>query len=49
MKDEEGKSSLPDAYGRGIRTERTMHAIYQGPKVRKINDVTFFGKNPDSH
>lgn len=29
--------------------ERTLYTLLRGPKVDKIDDVTFFGKNPDSH
>jgi aspartyl/asparaginyl-tRNA synthetase len=49
MKDESGKSTFPDTYGGGIGVERTLYTLLRGPKVDKIDDVTFFGKNPDSH
>jgi len=49
MKDDTGKSTFPDTYGGGIGIERTLYALCRGPKVDKIDDVTFFGKNPDSH
>jgi aspartyl/asparaginyl-tRNA synthetase len=49
MKDDTGKSTFPDTYGGGIGIERTLYALSRGPKVEKIDDVTFFGKNPDSH
>jgi len=29
--------------------ERTLYAILRGEKISKIDDITFFGKNPDSH
>ncbi|MBW2001143.1 MAG: hypothetical protein JRI30_01335, partial [Deltaproteobacteria bacterium] len=49
MKDATGRSTFPDTYGGGIGIERTLYALSRGPKVDKIDDVTFFGKNPDSH
>jgi aspartyl/asparaginyl-tRNA synthetase len=49
MKDGAGKPLFPDTYGGGIGIERTLYALLRGPKVKKIDDVTFFGKNPDSH
>ena len=49
MKDGEGKQLFPDTYGGGLGIERTLYALLRGPKVDKIDDVTFFGKNPDSH
>ena len=49
MKDGKGRSAFPDTYGGGIGIERTLYALCRGPKVDKIDDVTFFGKNPDSH
>lgn len=49
MKDDEGRSTFPDTFGGGIGIERTIYSLCRGPKVEKIDDVTFFGKNPDSH
>ena len=49
IKDATGRSTFPDTYGGGIGIERTLYALSRGPKVDKIDDVTFFGKNPDSH
>lgn len=49
MKDQAGKPTFPDTYGGGIGVERTLYTLLRGPKVDKIDDVTFFGKNPDSH
>ena len=49
MKDDKGRSTFPDTYGGGIGIERTLYALLRGPKIDKIDDVTFFGKNPDSH
>lgn len=49
MKDEDGNNIFPDTMGGGIGIERTLYAILRGEKIKKIDDVTFFGKNPDSH
>jgi len=49
MKDDKGRSTFPDTFGGGIGIERTLYSLCRGPKVEKIDDVTFFGKNPDSH
>jgi len=49
MKDDKERPTFPDTYGGGIGIERTLYALLRGPKVDKIDDVTFFGKNPDSH
>ena len=49
MKDEKGNALFPSTMGGGIGIERTLYAILRGEKVTKIDDVTFFGKNPDSH
>jgi aspartyl/asparaginyl-tRNA synthetase len=49
QKDEKGKPIFPDTFGGGIGVERTLFALTKGKSVEKIDDVTFFGKNPDSH
>jgi len=49
MKDGAGKPLFPETYGGGIGIERTLYTLLRGPQVKKIDDVTFFGKNPDSH
>jgi len=49
MKDKNGNPTFPETYGGGVGIERTLYALLRGPKVDKIDDVTFFGKNPDSH
>jgi len=49
MKDKKGVSIFPDTMGGGIGVERTLYSILRGKSVSKIDDVTFFGKNPDSH
>ena len=49
MMDNQGHPSFPDTFGGGIGVERILFAICRGPKVEKIDDITCFGKNPDSH
>ena len=48
-KDEQGRSVFPETYGGGIGVERTLYAICRGPGLHKVDDITCFGKNPDSH
>jgi aspartyl/asparaginyl-tRNA synthetase len=49
MKKEDGSPLFPETMGGGIGIERTLYTILQGEKIKKIDDITFFGKNPDSH
>jgi aspartyl/asparaginyl-tRNA synthetase len=49
MKDAAGKSIFPDTMGGGIGIERSLYTLLCGENIKKIDDVTFFGKNPDSH
>jgi aspartyl/asparaginyl-tRNA synthetase len=48
-KDAQGLSTFPETMGGGIGVERTLYAISRGPVLEKIDDITCFGKNPDSH
>jgi aspartyl/asparaginyl-tRNA synthetase len=48
-KDPDGRPTFPETVGGGIGVERTLYAICRGPKLDKIDGITFFGKNPDSH
>jgi aspartyl/asparaginyl-tRNA synthetase len=48
-KDKNGLPAFPDTYGGGIGVERTLYAICRGSMLDKIDDITCFGKNPDSH
>jgi aspartyl/asparaginyl-tRNA synthetase len=48
-KDPDGRPTFPETLGGGIGVERTLYALCRGPKLEKIDDITFFGKNPDSH
>lgn len=49
MKDKDGKPHFPETFGGGIGVERTLYALLRGPKIDKIDDLTCFGKNPDSY
>jgi aspartyl/asparaginyl-tRNA synthetase len=49
MKDESGRPLFPDTMGGGIGVERALFALLRGRKIEKVDDITFFGKNPDSH
>ncbi len=49
QKNENGESVFPDTFGGGVGIERTLFALTKGKYVKKVDDVTFFGKNPDSH
>jgi aspartyl/asparaginyl-tRNA synthetase len=49
MKDASGKPYFPDTFGAGIGVERSLYAMLKGPVIEKIDDVTCFGKNPDSY
>lgn len=48
-KNADGSNFFPETFGGGIGVERTLYAICRGPVIKKIEDLTFFGKNPDSH
>ena len=49
QKDKKGKPYFPETFGGGIGIERTLFALCKGKKIKKVEDVTLFGKNPDSH
>lgn len=49
QKDAAGEAIFPDTFGGGIGIERTLSALLRGDKIKKIDDVALFGKNPDSH
>ena len=48
-KDDKGRQTFPETFGGGIGIERALYAISRGPVLDKIDDITCFGKNPDSH
>jgi aspartyl/asparaginyl-tRNA synthetase len=49
MKDAQGHPFFPDTMGGGIGLERALYALLRGTRIKKVDDITFFGKNPDSH
>ena len=49
LKDPQGEALFPDTFGGGIGIERALFTLCKGKSVTKVEDVTFFGKNPDSH
>jgi hypothetical protein len=49
QRDEGGTSLFPETYGGGIGVERALFAMTRSAKLTKIDDLTCFGKNPDSH
>ncbi len=49
QKDRKENQLFPDTFGGGIGIERTLFALTKGKFVKKVDDITFFGKNPDSH
>ena len=48
QKDENGISLFPDTFGGGIGVERTLLALLNGETIKTVDELTFFGKNPDS-
>ncbi len=49
MKKDDGTPVFPSTMGGGLGVERFLFATLRGDNIQKIDDVTFFGKNPDSH
>lgn len=49
MKKDDGTPVFPSTMGGGLGVERFLFATLRSDKITKIDDVTFFGKNPDSH
>jgi hypothetical protein len=49
QKDRYGKQLFPETFGGGIGIEPALFALLQDEKNAKVDDVTLFGKNPDSH
>ena len=48
LRDEEGLPLFPETAGGGLGIERCLFALLNGPRLLRIEDVTLFGKNPDS-
>jgi aspartyl/asparaginyl-tRNA synthetase len=49
MLNKKGQAYFPDTFGAGIGIERSLYALLKGDKIEKIDDVTCFGKNPDTY
>ena len=49
QKDEHGKALFPETFGGGLGVERCLFALCLGDKIRQVDQVTLFGKNPDSY
>jgi hypothetical protein len=49
QKDEEGRSLFPETFGGGLGVERCLFALCLGEKIRQVDQITLFGKNPDSY
>ncbi len=47
-RDAQGRPTFPETFGGGIGIERLLWTLLRGPFIQNIEDVTFFGKNPDS-
>lgn len=43
-----GEAAFPQTFGGGLGIERSLFALLQGPVIRTIDQVTYFGKNPDA-
>jgi len=48
LRDGDGLPLFPETAGGGLGIERCLFALLNGPAVRRIEDATLFGKNPDS-
>lgn len=48
MSDAEGRPLFPETAGGGLGIERVLFALLKGPHISRIEEVTLFGKNPDS-
>jgi aspartyl/asparaginyl-tRNA synthetase len=44
----QGEPLFPETAGGGLGIERCLFALLNGPSIRRIEELTFFGKNPDS-
>jgi len=49
MLNKKGQAYFPDTFGAGIGIERSLYALLKGETIEKIDDVTCFGKNPDTY
>jgi aspartyl/asparaginyl-tRNA synthetase len=49
QKDDDGRSLFPETFGGGLGVERCLFALCLGDKIRQVDQITLFGKNPDSY
>ena len=49
QKDGQGKPLFPETFGGGLGVERCMFALCAGERIRQVDQITLFGKNPDSY
>jgi aspartyl/asparaginyl-tRNA synthetase len=49
QKDEEGRPLFPETFGGGLGIERCLFALCLGDKIKQVDELTLFGKNPDSY
>jgi aspartyl/asparaginyl-tRNA synthetase len=47
--DGQGRSLFPETFGGGLGVERCLFALCLGEKIRQVDQITLFGKNPDSY
>jgi aspartyl/asparaginyl-tRNA synthetase len=49
QKDAEGRPLFPETFGGGLGVERSLFALCLGERIRQVDHITLFGKNPDSY
>jgi len=49
QRDEQGKALFPETFGGGLGVERCLFALCLGERISQVDQVTLFGKNPDSY
>ncbi|UCF98462.1 MAG: hypothetical protein JSV89_02760 [Spirochaetaceae bacterium] len=49
QRDEQGNLLFPETFGGGLGVERCLFALCLGEKIRQVDQITLFGKNPDSY
>lgn len=47
IRDARGRGLFPQVFGGGLGIERTLFALLHGSKIKDIDQLTCFGKNPD--
>jgi aspartyl/asparaginyl-tRNA synthetase len=47
--DPKGRPLFPETYGGGLGVERCLFALCLGEKISQVDQITLFGKNPDSY